>query len=254
MISRYDVSLNGVPMSSISQKILILDISYESPSINTETFTVAKRQGARIHRRYIGRNTVRISFAIRAYDTFERQEICKSVARWAKNGGVLQTNDKKGQQLRCVCDSFPTVTSALKWTDTIDVVFSAYVLPFWEEISPSSITLIGTSANGVIYVPGSIDGAMVEVSIKANGSLSTVNLRANNTEMKLSDLSVPSGQTIEISYNDEIIQSIKTGNTSLLNKRTGADDLLANCGEMNTFSISANAPVTATFKVRGLWL
>lgn len=254
MISRYWATLNGVPLNSISQDILILDIEYESPNITTETHEVAKRQGSRIYRRYIGRNSVTINFAIRAYDIMDRQEICKSIARWAKNGGVLQTSDRKGQRLHCVCDRFPTITSALKWTDTLSVTFSAYALPFWEEISASTLTITGTSKNGSLYVPGSVDNAMVEASIKANSALSNITLKVNDYFITLSGLSVAAGQIIEIAYSDEMIQSIKVGNTSILNKRSGSDDLIANCGETNNFSISSNASVTATFKVRGLWI
>lgn len=254
MISRYEVTLNNVPLGGISPHILITDIRYTAPAIDNETFTVAKRQGARIHRRYVGKATVSIDFAIRAYDTRERHEICNRVAQWAKNGGVLWTNDRPGQRLRCVCDVFPVITSALKWTDTLSITFTAYALPFWEEIIPAMLTFTGTSGKGSLYVPGNVDGAMIEATIKANAALSTVTLKANDTSLTLSGLSVSSGQTIAIAYNDDMIQSIKVGSTSLLNKRTGDDDLLANCGEVNAVSVSANASVSVTFKARGLWL
>ena len=63
-----------------------------------------------------------------------------------------------------------------------------------------------------------------------------------------------SGQVIKIAYDDEMIQSIKVGNTSLLNWRTGVDDLLVTCGEDNSFSFSSNAAVSVKYMVRGLWV
>ena len=71
--------------------------------------------------------------------------------------------------------------------------------------------------------------------------------------MTLSGLSVGAGNTIKIEYDDQLIQSIRVGSTSILDKRTGADDLIANCGEVNSLSFSSSASVTVTYKVRGLW-
>lgn len=254
MISRYEAILNGVPLSTLSGNILILDIKYNSPSINNETYSVAKKQGERIHRRYLNKSSVTIDFAIREYDIRERQVICSEIVKWAKNGGILQTNDRTGQRLRCVCETFPVISSALKWTDTLSIVFSAYALPYWEEEIPSTLTLTGSNTNGTLYVPGNVDGAFVEASIKANATLSTINLWCNNRTIALANISVASGQTIVISYDYEMIQSIKVGNTSLLDKRVGVDDLLANCGETNSMAVVANASVTVTYSVRGLWL
>lgn len=254
MISRYEVVLNGQALSSISASILILDVQYATPSIKNETYSVAKRQGARLHRRYYDRASVTINFEIHEYGIANRMKVCNAVQRWAKNGGVLQINDREGQRLRCVCESFPVIKSALKWTDVLSVTFSAYSLPFWEEISPSVLTLTGTSGSGSLYVPGCVDEAFAEVDITAGGTLTSLTLTANGRTMTLSGISVSSGSVVKIAYDDEMIQSIKVGNTSLLTKRTGVDDLVFKCGESNSVSFTSNVSVTASFKVRGLWL
>ena len=254
MISRHEAILNGVALSSVSPLIYITDISYPAPTVQTSLYTVAKRQGGRIRRRYIDKNSVVISMMIRAYDVRRRQEICNAIGKWAKDGGILETRDRVGQRLRCVCDNFPTVTSALRWTDPVTVTLSAYEQPFWEEVFPSQLTLTGTSATGALYVPGNAEEAFIEAKITAGAALSSIAMTAGDKTMTLSGLSVASGGIITISYDDEMIQSIKTGNTSLLSKRTGADDLLAECGGETTISISASASVTAEFSARGLWL
>ena len=217
MISRYEAYLNNIALSSVDPKILILDIQYSTPSIKNEGYTLAKRNGTYIYDRYTDKTSVSI-------------------------------------RLRCICDAFPTIASARNWTDALQIVFTAYALPYWEEEFEKTLTLTGTSANGTLYVPGNVDGALITASIKANAALSSVNLTANGKTLSLTGLSVSSGQTINITYDNALIQSIKVGSTSLLNKRTGADDLLAKCGENNVLSVSASASVNATFKVRGLWL
>jgi len=254
MISRYETVLNGQPLSSISADILILDINYSPPTFQNEVYTVAKRNGGRVYRRYVDRIQVTVSFAIRAYNIAERQQICNAIQQWARKGGILQINDREGQRLRCVCETLPVVSSALKWTDPLFVTFSAYSLPFWEEVVPSVLSLSGTSGSGSLWVPGCIDGALVEVDATANASVTSLDLTVNSRTLTLSDISISSGQVIKIAYDDEMIQSIKVGSTSLLAKRTGVDDLLVDCGQSNSFSFSSDASVNVDFKVRGLWV
>ena len=254
MTSRYEAYLNETALSSISPDILVLNIEYSAPETQYITFNVANRDGARIHKNYTSSVSVRITFEIHTYDTLKRQAICQNVALWAKNGGYLETNDRLGQRLRCVCTQKPVLNSR-DWTAPVTIVFTAYVIPFWEQEVPASVTLTaGTSGSDQLYVPGNVDGALTEVDILANASLSSVSLTVNGSTLSLTGLSVSSGNTITITYDDNMIQSIKVGTTSLLNKRTGVDDLVMKCGEYNTVSFSSAASVTVTFKARGLWV
>ena len=253
MISRYEAVLNGQPLSAVSANILILDIAYPPANIDFSLYKGAKRHGNRVYREYVDHRDVVITFAIRAYSVQERQAICNAVQRWAKNGGILQTNDHEGQRLRCVLSTPPIIQSALKWTDPISMTFTAYSLPFWEENVPATLSLSGVSKSGSLYVPGSVDGANFEVVAVPSGLLSSVSFTANGKTLSLTGLSVLSGTKVSITYDDDMIMSIKAGNTSILNKRTGADDLPVKSGESNSVSFSANVSCAVTFKGRGLW-
>jgi len=254
MISRYEAILNGISLSSIHPSIFVLDVNYQPPQTDFSTYNVAKRNGARIHKENTQSISVSVSFEIHSYSIAERQRICSLVSLWAKNGGMLEINDRPGQRLRCVCEQKPAITSAKRWTEPITITFSAYELPFWEESEQAVKTFpAGTSGEGLLFVPGCVDGAFFEADIVANAAISSVSLTANGKTMNLSGLSVSAGNTIKISYTDDMILRIKNGSTSLLSKRTGADDLIAKCGELNSISFTANASVTVTFKVRGLW-
>ena len=254
MTSRYEVFLNETSLSSINPNIYVLDVNYIAPKTNVSTYNVAKRNGARIRRVSTDTIGVTISFEIHSYNIAKRQRICGLVSRWAKNGGILEINDRPGQRLRCICEVKPTIESARNWTDPVTMTFMAYQLPFWEEKEYAVKTFdAGTSGSGSLFVPGNVDGAMIEADIQTNASLSSITLTANGKTMTLSGLSVGAGNTIKIEYDDQLIQSIKVGSTSILDKRTGADDLIANCGEINSLSFSSSASVTVTYKVRGLW-
>lgn len=253
MISRYEVILNGQPLSEVSEYILILDISYPPASIDFSKYRNAKRNGNRIYREYVDHRDVVVTFAIRAYSVQTRQAVCNDIQRWAKNGGILKTNDHVGQRLRCVLSSPPTIQSALKWTDPITMTFTAYALPFWEEDTPATVTLSGTDIRGSLTVPGSVDGGCFEVDAYPSGVLTSLTLMANNKILLLSGLSVESGTKVSISYDDNMIMSIKAGYSSILDKRTGVDDLPIKSGEINSVAFVSNVPCDVTFKGRGLW-
>lgn len=262
MISRYEAWLNGIALSSISPDILLLDIQHTPASIRNDTYAVAKRQGARLYRRYVESASVQITFAIRAYSIRQRQDTCNEIIKWAKNGGILQTNDREGQRLRCICDVFPAINSALRWTDPLTMRFTAYALPFWEEEYPVKITLTQETPSGTLYVPGNVDGAFAEVTIlpQENSSMTEATLTANDRTMSLSGITVSKNYAVTVSYDDNMIQSIQWkylpsgGSGSYLNKRTGVDDLVVKCGETNSFSYTANRQAEVEFSVRGLWM
>lgn len=254
MTSRYSASLNGTSLSSISNKILITDISYAQAKPKFSTYNVANRQGARVFRKYFEKASVTIKFVIREYSISGRMEICNNVQKWAKNGGVLTTGDRSNQQLRCVCSAFPSITSSMKWTEELSISFESYALPFWESTSATSVTLTaGVSGSGSLTPAGVIDGAMVEVEATANAALSSLALTVNGKTLTLSGLTVASGSKVKITYDENMIQSIKVGNTSVLDKRTGVDDLIAKCGEANTVSYTADASCTVKFSAKGLF-
>lgn len=251
MISRYQAILNGISLQSLSPDILITDISYPEPGIQLSTYTRAQRDGAGIYQRYKDKAAVAIRFAIRAYDIARRQQICQQVCNWAKDGGDLRINDRPGQRLVCICETMPRLNSVRNYTDEIEIQFAAYAVPYWQEIIPETISLSGSSASGNLFVPGDAPEAVVEVTITANATLTSISLTTGDTTLSLAGISVPSGSSIQIAYDDELIQSIKTGSTSLLANRTGADDLMAKCGTINHVSYTANASCTVTFRVRG---
>lgn len=254
MISRYSATLNNVSLASLDSSILILDIKYKPTEVNDKTFQLAKRHGTRFHERYFGTNQVTVVFEIHKYSISEREAVRSSIVKWAKNGGTLEVNDRPNQRLECICTSFPTIESVRNWTDPLSITFAGNGIPFWYERLPVTITLSGTSNTGTLVVPGDVDGALVECEVRANSYVSSFSLGVNGRLLTLSGLSLASGNIVRVRYSTTGIQSITQGSTSLLDKRTGVDDLLAKCGQSNSFSIGASASIQAMFSVKGWWL
>jgi len=257
MISRYEAYMDGVALSSISDKLLILDISHEAPRFENRSVQIAKRNGLYIADRYRESAQVTITFALRIYDIAERQHVCQEVVRWAM-GKILQTNDRPNQRLRVICETPPVIESALNWLDAISVVFNGYIVPFWEDAIQS--TAVVTGATGTLYVPGNVPQniarTVVEVSVEPYATITGITLGCGETSITLSGIHVSSAETLVIDYDEQMNLRIRNGDTSYLNKRTAAssDDLLAVCGAANTLAVDCTSTVKATFKARGLWL
>lgn len=254
MISRYEVSLNDLPMSEIDPNLLVLDVSYADPSYAIDSTQVGGRDGAVILNETKESANVTITFELHIYSIAERQRVCQLVNAWAKDGGILRINDRPEQRLNCVCIQKATVASARGWTDPLSITFAGYKPPYWEDETPSALTISGRTASGSLYIPGNGKESYISCSVVAKGTLTAIRINAGSSYIELSGISIPNNGTLTIDYLDGVLR-IRHGNTSLLSKRTGAssDDLRAACGANCQVSIVANVMVAATFSARGCW-
>lgn len=251
MSSRYEATLNQVTLSSLDSSIYVYDIQYSAPDISTQVMAAAKRPGAIVTDRRQEKTTVTILFEIRKYSIADRQTVCQKITKWAMNGNLLEVNDRSGQQLHVICAQPPVIDSAMRWLNQLSVVFEAYDPPYWEAKNPTTKTLTGSDVDDTIIVPGNCDYAPVDVTITPSSTLTSISVYAGDTHLTLTGISVTSSQSIVISHDDHGFLQIMQGSTSLINKRTGSDDLLVKSGNTEVLSVSADVSVTALFSVRG---
>lgn len=254
MIGRYEAFMNGIALSSIDNSILVLDVNHTPASVQRRTSRVANRNGSRVFGEYYSGASATITFEIHEYDTIKRQSICDKVAQWAVYGKYLTTSDRPWRRLRCSCDTPPSIQSAKKWTDPITMTFVAYQLPFWEEMNEVKLSMTGTNKTGTLYVPGNVKDTLVTARIEANASCANVTLGVGHTHFDLKNLNLADDDVVWVEYDDDMNLIIRKGATSLLAKRSGNDDLLADSGKLNTLYFISSASVTVDFLVRGWWL
>ena len=248
MISRYELSLNGVSLSSFHPSLMVLDIQYADPQFEIITAAMATRPGAYVTHQTAGSAAVKVLFELHCPDIKERRRTLDRITAWAMAGGTLQTSDRPEHILSVICTAPPALT-AKDFTAPLSITFSAYNPPFWQDKIPAVTT--GSS----LYVPGSVPPsiarAQVDADITATAAITSCSIAIGSTTIALSGISIPSGGVIKIAHNNGIL-SIKYGNTSLLSKRTGDDDLLAECGKSNNISVTGS--ITAQCTARGLWI
>lgn len=250
---KYEVWMNGIPLSSISGNIYISSIAYKPPAMSVITSVTVGRDGEQVDSVRHKGASVTVSFYLKQTENVNRQDIVEAIAAWAKKG-VLQTSDKPYKRLHVLCTEPPYVPEVCDWSKPISMTFQAYEYPFWEEDAVSQLTLTGSSGSGSLYVPGNAGSTLVEVTVTPSGSMANITLTVGSTSITLTDVSASSASPVTVSYDENGYLRIRCGTTSILSKRTGSDDLLAECGTGNTVSFSASAAVTVTFRARGLWL
>lgn len=256
--SRVRVWLDGKGLQDIDPSIVVLDVAYQVPAISTQTVEHARYHGSRVTRQKMGNNTVTVSFEIHEYSVAFRQSIMERVTAWAMSGGALTTDDKPGKRLHVVCTTPPAIMSTKGWTNRLTMSFAAFDNPFWEDVSPTTLILSGTSGSGDIYAPGSASDPFVEVDVKPTGTLTRIELYAGETTFVLSGIYIPAGKVLAIYYDDKQTLHIERQDTgvSLLSKRTAEsdDDLMIERGKFSEVSYVANVNCAITFKARGLYL
>lgn len=252
MTTRYACSLNGLALEAISPLIYVLDIVESPPSMHAETAEHPLHAGSRMLRLDRVSLSVRVSFAIRAYDVAQRKAICSQVAAWAARGGYLTVNDRPGQRLAVRCTTLPVIASALRWTDALSMTFTAYEVPFWEAENPVSVHVSAAAASStVLTVPGGYGQAWLDAELVCSGT-ATVTLTTPLSSMTLSSVS----GTVSIRHDAGVLSIRSSGGASLLTRRTASssDDLLVRAGEDNRIQLSATQAVSASFSARGCFL
>lgn len=258
MRTRYEAWLNKESLSAIDPSIMILDIAYGEPRFTQVLSDKPGRPGQHLTNRLLRSAQVTISMEIHEQRIEKRQNVCELVNRWAAKGGLLTTNDKRGKQLRVICESPPVIASALKWTQPVRLVFSAYEQPFWEDEYPVMEVLTGANAGASVYVPGIGAQTRAEVSVRNTSGdvLDALTVNAGGTTFDFEELGLADGETLEINHDENGLLRIRVGDVSKMACRTAEsdDELLLTTGMWENVEVLAGGEVVATFKARGLYL
>lgn len=254
MTSRYTVWLNDVSLESLDPAaVYISDIAYEALAPEWQNDRYMGRDGSYSYDGGIEKNVVTVTFEVRHYNTVRRQEAVQEIAKWAADGGWLQTSDRPGQQLRVRCTRLPGIGSVMRWTDTLQVEFTAFELPYWQDIIPRTAE-IEDGETGTLFNPG-VRPAWVEVKVTAQKAITGFTVSVGDTEIQLTNISVSKDAWVDIRYTADrhILEIVRSDGTSLLHKRTAAsdDDLIAQPGNNE---IECSADVSCVFSVKGVWV
>lgn len=260
MRTRYCAWIDGQGLHDIDPSIFILDIVELDPD---EEIIKAERSfgsGTRFDRVNRHSLSLRISFAIRERDITRRARIIDEVRRWAHEG-YLTTNDRPGKRLYVSHCRLP-VASALKWADTLEIVATAYDVPWWEEITatkceitPSLLSTGQYAGSAQLYNPGTMT-APIECTIIPTKKMDMVRVGSGGQRfIRFEGLDAKAGDTITITHDERGLVQLSLNGESIMDKRTGdsRDEVPVDPG-WSTITVRGTAPFSATCTVRGRWL
>ncbi|MBR6861171.1 MAG: hypothetical protein IKM73_07620 [Acidaminococcaceae bacterium] len=247
-------ALGGVSFLGLDEKLYLEEIE-EAPNIVVETGKRPYYGQILLNTPGVDTLTVTLTFMVKKCDRQERQDVIDKVSGWATEG-YLTVGHRPGKRLYVVCTQRPK-TKAFSRTERMTIIFTAYAESCWEEVTPTTLTLTGTSASTSTFKPNGTRPCFLEAEITNAGSaaLTSLTLTANGKSIALSGISVAVGSKVTIAYDERHLLSIKSGSTSLLAYRTAAsqDDLLLNPGVNNSVSIVTNVTCSTVLKARGMW-
>lgn len=252
MTTLFDCALNGVLLSSLSQRISVLDIQESAPKVHQSALTLFPegRQQLQVRRDSI---TVKVLFAIHEEKPYLRTRVLQRIRDWAAPGGVLTATDHTDQQLTVICTELPAITGE-DWTETCTVTFQTTRCPYWEDA-------ILSSANGdgalTIYIPGTAEYTLVNALIQnaSDEDITRLTLRAGSTQMTFENILFPAGQLLLLNETDGPLKAEIFGESILHCRTADSDDLLLlPCGKESTIYATADKTVAAGFTARGRYL
>ena len=261
MRTRLSVALNGVELDSIDPAICIQSIDEDAPNMDVSVGNRSGNNGQHLNGVYRKTMDVSIQFSIDApkRETLRRAAILQQVTAWAASGGNLTINYRDRQKLRGACVGLPRIDGMDRWTSNYEIIFRAFQVPYWVSQDAESATIsAGTSGSATLRLRESAGGKLCFEATNSSGStVNAVTVSANGRTITFSSLGLVNGEKLIGDYDENDIQRLRilNGSTyrSVLDKRTGADDVMLNCGG-NTVSVTSEAALSWNVYTYGRWI
>lgn len=251
MILSRRVALNGIQLDELYGRIVIRGIELGAPDESIEAVSLLGGAGTRILRTHVETLSVVVRWAmdVANHDLITRRRIYEDVCKWARQKGWLTVGYMPDRRLYVDTVKFSNA-EMFNWTNEYEITFTAHSVPFWQDVLPGTVTKTSVSSSSFnMMIPGQYRTvAEVDFTNTSGSSVSTFSVTAGGNTIALTGLSLANNATLSIYHEDNGILRIKSGSTSVYDKRSAAsaDDLYVNPG---TAAISMTAGGAGTLKV-----
>lgn len=265
MLLKRRVSLNGVQLDELDERILITGIDEAAGKDSITAAGHAFGSGQRVVRKKRDTLDVTVKFAlkIRNDDMNAREELLETVNGWAANGGILRLEKRDNRRLYVVLAQAPGSGDMFNWSNEFTLVFRAYAMPYWEDDTVSTFAS-GTkkehaknSGSFTMDVPGNTETvANITVQNYSGAVINNITVKVGSSQIAFTGLNLPGNGSLVIDHvhNEERFYfRARIGSTSVMAKRTGADDFYVSPGT-KTVTFSADRAVIVTAGVRGRYI
>lgn len=247
MRTRYEVCLDGKPLSAVDRRVMVLDVTELPPETESALVRRAGRDGCLMQDIRRVCLAVRVEIEVHEREPMRRSQVLGRVAAWAQ-GRVLTVDTRPGQRLRVRCTSLPEA-SALRWTQRLSMTFTACETPWWEDLTPSRVLArMTTDATATLHLAGDAPAPLEAVvgNVSASGEpFDTLTIRCGGQELRFVRLGLAAGEKLCIGHDDAdrltlTIEGADGTRSAMANRtpessdeiwlRPGANGLVLTCG------------------------
>ena len=251
MILSKRVALGGVQLDELHERIVVLGVDPGTPEESISTVSRMGGSGQRVTGAHWETLEVTVSYGIDIpKDQMElRRQIFDAVNAWALRRGWLTVNWLPNRRMYVDKVVLPSSDDVRDWTRKYDITFRSYNVPFWQDEIPNQAARSLISSGSTALIVGGTVQSVVDADFR-NRSGMTINnfsISAGGNTITLSNLGLGGSETLSFSHGTDGLLRIKAGNRSVLDRRTGADDLYVNPG---TVSVSISTERSGDLTVR----
>lgn len=257
MILSRRVALGGAQLDELHDAVAIQRIDPGTTQRSVNTVSMMGGCGQRITGRHWETLDISVDFGINIpkRQMELRRQIFEAVCSWALQRGWLTVNWLPNRRVWIDLVELPDSGDVWNWTETYTIVFRAYSVPFWQDEMPSRVSQqLITTGNLSLEVGGNVQTvADVDFQNKSGMVINNITLTVGGNTMTLSGIALGGNETLRISHGTDGILRITAGGRSILDKRTGADDLYVEPGT-RPVSIRADRAGTLTVQAYGRYI
>lgn len=258
MVLKHRVALNGTQLDSLDNRILIQSVDEAAGKDEISAVDIGGADGQRITNKRRKTLDVTVKFSINSRDMATRSTILDTVNAWAYGGGTMTLNNRTNKNLTVELAQAPGGGDQFKWTSEYTIVFRAYAIPYWQDVSETSETLEqDDEGTGTLTMPGSTESiADALIQNKSGDEIENISLTVNGYTMNFTNVGLANNGYLTIDHvviGSKYVLRARIGNTSVLAHRSGADEFKVKPGS-NSISYTAGGSVIVQVSAKGRYL
>lgn len=257
MILSRRVALGGVQLDELHDAIVIRGVD---TGVTHNTTGAVSRMGG-FGQRVTGEHwdsldvIVRFAIDIPKRQMESRKAVFDAVIAWARRKGWLTINYMTNRRIWVDYVVYPSAGDAWDWTNEYTITFRAYNVPFWTEETPNQAVIdLSSGGRTWIDVNGNAE-SVLDVTFQNRSGMEIPNftVTANGNTISLTGIALGGSETLTISHGTDGLLRITAGGRSVLDRRTGADDLYVLPGT-NAVTIQSDRAGTLTVRSYGRYV